>query len=235
MICLPIQAMASYSFTWTDDFSSGINPLWWITNADSTSSVVASGGKVVMTQGTGANNSWDNYLKTTYSVTGDFMISIDYSLSNWPTPYNLERVGLSTQYGTSAAGTVERFSDTYVNSPGDGYLVDWGPGTLYGATATTDTSGTLKIERIGNTVSFYQCQGATCTQVGPSQTATGSGFDSAHFGIWKFQTEAGGVVVAFDNFTLSANSDPRPVPIPATLLLLGSGLLGMAGIRKLRK
>jgi hypothetical protein len=84
-------------------------------------------------------------------------------------------------------------------------------------------------------VSFYQCQGTTCTQVGPSQTATGSGFDFAHFGIWKYQTDAGGVVVAFDNFTLNANYDPRPVPIPAAIWLLGSGLIGLAGVRRFKK
>jgi hypothetical protein len=163
------------------------------------------------------------------------MMSIDYSLLN--SPSDRERIGLSNRYGSGAAGTVERIRDTgyFPAAPGDGYLVDWGPGTLDGQTTTGDISGTLKIERIGETVSFYQCQGSDCTQVGSARTTPGNGFEVAQFGIWKFETSAGGAVVAFDNFTLGATSDPRPVPIPATLLLLGSGLLGLAGIRKFKK
>ena len=231
LIGLPIQAMAAYSFTWTDTFTSGINPTWWITSTDSSSSIVVSGGQVIMTQGSDLNNSWDNYLKTKFSITGDFMMTIDYSLTSWPVAYNSERVGLGSRFG-SVAGTVERINDSIFSYPG-GYLVDWGPGYLYGQSGTSEMTGTLKIERIGDSVIFSKCQGTTCTTIS-TQTATGN-LDYAQFGIWKFNTSSEGVVVAFDNFTLNANYDPRAVPIPAAVWFLGSGLIGLIGFRRMRK
>ena len=91
IISSPIQVIA---FTWTDDFSGGINLLWWDTNIDASSTINQSGGQVTMTQGAGADNGWNNYLKSKFSVAGDFSVTLDYALLDWP-ENNFERVGLS--------------------------------------------------------------------------------------------------------------------------------------------
>jgi hypothetical protein len=133
LISLPIQAMA-YTFTWTDDFSNGINPTYWTTFTDGVSTV-ASGtvlysGQVVMTQGSDPTNA-GNGLMTTFSITGPFLISVQYTLVNWPYD-NYERVGLmfnsaaAVTTNTYNGGTVERISDDHFigTPPYEGYLID---------------------------------------------------------------------------------------------------------------
>jgi hypothetical protein len=49
-----------------------------------------------------------------------------------------------------------------------------------------------------------------------------------HFVKFSLLTPESGI--ALDNFSFTLG--PRPVPIPTTMLLLGSGLIGLAGFRR---
>jgi hypothetical protein len=59
-------------------------------------------------------------------------------------------------------------------------------------------------------------------------TLSATGYEDTP-GTWQFTGQG------VDNFSFSANSNANPIPEPATMILLGSGLLGVAGLSRRRK
>lgn len=63
--------------------------------------------------------------------------------------------------------------------------------------------------------------------VNGSGMLSGNGFDPTP-GIWNFSAQGADLA----NFSWSASTDASPVPEPATMLLFGTGLIGLAGVRR---
>ncbi len=218
----------AFALSFTDNFNSGIDPFWWATSTDG-GSVNAVNQRVELTQGNAAAGVGTG-LNLNPLITGDFMVQMDYTLLNWPAD-NRERLGLgSTDTLLPFPLAVERISDSGFG--GEVYLTHF-PDGVQGNTATSDTSGKLRLTRTGDTVSGYFWNGADWTLV-DSYAASGEGNLSRHFtiAIWPGTSVAGGVTVAIDNFSLDAPNTPNPVPVPAAVWLFGSGLLGLIGVAR---
>jgi hypothetical protein len=216
------------AFTYTDTFSGGaLDLFWWTPSVENGNTLSVTGGQLVMTQ---SNYNGSGGVTLNFNIKGDFAASVDYALTVWPAN-NYERIAISA----GAIGAVERsqhpgwFDEAYVShfsAVGDG---------VYGI-QTAYTSGTLKMERSGNTVTGSYCDGSGCAVI---RSFSGSGVSndtSIGLAIWNSYASVP-VEIAFDNFYLNAPNTPDPsgVPEPATMLLLGFGLIGLAGVRRFRK
>jgi hypothetical protein len=207
------------AMTYFDDFNNNtIDPAWWTVTATGESAIVASNGRVEVSQGATGFAAFGFVTP----VVGDFVVTVDYLLINWPTN-NQERLVLNAYGGPTNQLVIERISDRqYDPSPqrtGEVYLTDFtGQGIL--GTPTSDTSGTLKLERTGDTVrgSFWDVSGwhVIGTYVFANE---GSVARTMGMGLFAGSTTTAGTKVALDNFMLSA-----PVPEPQTYALLVSGL-----------
>ena len=86
-----------------------------------------------------------------------------------------------------------------------------------------DTSGLL--------VSFACTDPLGCDDVGPGESRTFNLIiKGVAPGVYNFQTQVVGVSGALENDSITVAGTPSPVPEPATLTLLASGLLGVGGI-----
>ncbi len=223
LIFLVSAGHAAYVFT--DDFSSGINSLYWTTNLENPeSSVVWDSGRVLMTQGASyGGDSRGANLVFNFPVSGDFTVRIGYTLVNWPTD-SLERSGMRTNFGA-----VERISDSRFG--GERYGTDYS-GSI-STTPTADLSGTLQLVRTGTTLAGHYWNGTGWTLIGTSPYAA-SGDMNLELSIWPW-TGTAGVQVAFDNFYVCSDTNIPAVPLPAAVWLFGAGLLGLIGVRRKAK
>jgi hypothetical protein len=225
VVCMGLfYASPGNALTFSDDFnnSTTINKFWWTDSASGGNTISQEGGRLFMTQ---TNYSGGSGMGFNFKITGDFEMKVDYTLVNWPSD-NYERVGLNA----SSFGAVERsqhpgwFGESYVNhfsALGDG---------VYTA-GTTDLSGTLRMLRSGNTVTGSYWNGSDWTVIREYTGLALTNETFVGFSIWNGYASVP-VKVAFDNFYISAPETLNPVPIPASALLLGPGLAGLAGLRR---
>jgi len=158
-------------------------------------------------------------------VQGNFDMQVDYKLES--TFNNKDWIQLNIIHDANQVLALGR-----CNSNGDNYHVWTNAYGEQGNTATSDTSGMFRLQRTGIIVAAYI--GTTLLWTDPTY-----GADDVYVMLNVLQNNGssyGPVAGSFDNLSITADSfrDYTPVPVPPTVLLLGSGLLGLAGWR-LRK
>jgi hypothetical protein len=159
-----------------------------------------------------------------FTISGDFDMQVAYSLVNWPNNNGVElEFGFSKSNGDLIAGIGR--NDLSVNSYGSEII--YGINDIFNSVATTDTSGALRITRVGDTITCYYLNG-TWQTLG-SETDVALGQDGIVDIMGYFNTsirDVGTASATFSNFSI--------VPLPPTLLVLGGGVLGV-GLPGLRK
>ena len=167
--------------------------------------------------------------KFNYPITGSFDAQVDYVLLSLACPngYNYERVALIITGGADNWYT-GRNNDP---SHGDYYYFTNGD-----AIPTPDMSGKLRITFDASTKTitsyYWNVTNTDWSQLGTPHTITYTDPVTLSLAIWGGSVDySNDIRVAFDNFSIQSSS----VPLPPSLLLLGSGLLRLGGWRRFRK
>ncbi len=180
--------------TFIDNFSSGINTdHWTVTNGlytidDTQGDIRISKG----VGGTGAPGEWAR-IEFKHTVYGDFDVSVEYSGAVLGGCQN--QVQLNLTFGG------QHVCNRRENWCGSRYSV-WldPPASTVGATGTSDTSGILRVTRVGTTVTFY----ANATQIYQAN------FNNLPVTYLSLSLQNNGtsdaISVIFDNFSLTADS-----------------------------
>ena len=239
LICTAPAVLAD---SYVDTFDSGfISPHYWTIDTTEGSTLSAVNGRLEMVQGTGPMVASGAHLAFNFAITGDFTADVDYTLLNWPAN-NYERAGISTIGPPTPLSAVARVSDPNYAYYGSSefyasfHLASGVPNQVQSFTATTDSSGRLRMERVGATISNYYWNGGWVLLGSYTNAATQTGpIEHLTFGIWDFTSDTAGVKVAMDNFVLNApGTDIPPVPEPETWLMLAGGL-GLFALRFRRR
>lgn len=176
------------------------------------------------------------------SISGIFETSVEFDFLNYTslTYGNGERIGLAV----NSKAFVERVSDHRFG--GEVYLTDF---QAFGAgihpnpgIVTPYFSGTLHLSRdASNTISaYYSDAGSSGKSLVWSYSNIADDITSVNLSIWNdpsFSIGNGPLMVAFDNFTFATpgTPDPTATPEPASMLLMGVGVAGMAFMKRRRK
>ena len=149
--------------------------------------------------------------------------------------------------GEYYAGTYKPGVDSYAGGAPDGDNVAFieGAGRIFRDFSVSEGhTYTLQVD-VGNRDDYYYAGSAVQLRIGnvvkearfsdlaSGQIATASlTYTALANGFGEMRLISGGIQANFDNVRLDNSAPPSATPVPATLLLLGSGLFGLAGIRR---
>lgn len=201
-VFLTALATSSIAGTFSDDFSSGLNPAYWTVTQTTPNlySVNATGGNVALALPNPASNPGGfqamgvnlNLAALGGGISGDFSAQIDFT--NAVIGPNNDQVQLNLGFADSSI-----FLAVYDLSSGRNVHI-W-TGSLNGATAETDTYGTFTISRTGSVLTGY-FNGSLIFSESDSAALTSVSF--------SLQNQPGAVgdtpSVTFKNFSLTAAS-----------------------------
>ncbi len=147
-------------------------------------------------------------IASTCRLAGDFDVQVGITLVNWPAQnlYGL-RLG-AVDLGTGPFGEV----GIYREGGGEFYTAAFASGTVHTPTTNSDKTTTLRLKRIGSTLSAYFFSGSAWVQVGG---ASGTGSTTTvptrfNLDISSSNPSAGGVTVAFRAFKVTSGTISCP-------------------------
>jgi|GEM_PF-2640277 len=219
-------SVSAFGETAIFDFSSGMGPNFAFTSIPDGKFTLNDGGGNLRIQdaydwiGWGV---WGGYVNSNFYLVGDFDISVEYSI-------NTSSLGSGIQIQLD-------LPDIHLvrsNEGGDNYHVFYGG--WISPVSTSDRSGYLRFKREGSTLKASAP--GFLWQTGYYTT------DPIKFGVCAQPNSYGGyngsspVDISFDNFRITADElrgyiPPTPTTEPVSVFLLGFGLCGLAGLRRM--
>jgi len=161
--------------------------------------------------GSGGDDFFASGLFSTCALKGDFDIRASYRLLVWPSQ-NGTRVALFlgslAELGSDAGIYVERdsFSPADAAPAPEEYIFFGDNGQTYSEQETDHTAGTLRLRRIGPTVTGYYRSGSTWIELGTSVVGT----QSLRFGVVAYSHDtvfaSHDVIVAFESVRVTSGT-----------------------------
>lgn len=210
-----------YSATFTDDFNNGVlNLNVWITEIYGVTGEVAERNQrleftVPQNSVPAPSNSLTASLscRSLFQLRGDFDVQVDYALFNG-SHFDNGGIGLATLDGGVWRYNSDTGSDVY------GFAFE---------TPTTDTTGTLRLVRLGNTATAYYYSAGNWVSLGSSSYTTSDVNMVLAYHNYADKQIGSPVYLALDNFTVNEGQVIYPVPEPSCILALLCGIGGMVG------
>ena len=249
MILAVLSLLLMFPFTgaWADsrywDFSSGLDMTMFFTYQNNSFTLNDSGGNLLISKGSTGPPGEPYYyygVNSQFLMQGNFDIRVDYNLVSALNPNDGILLGIMGALGDPSLKLWRDnvwFTPENPN-PGNAYHAGNFQNTWNGTTQTTDTYGTLRLQRTDSSVAASVIHDGVTTPIYTFDFGTPDVF--LYMTLIQTQTSAfGPMACSWDNLYATADNFtyPNPVPLPGAFWLLGSGLLGLIplGRRKREK